>query len=522
MSNYVMNKVASRHYCAKGKKVIYFGFSDQHKFKIINELWQKYEWMPVYQAGLKISRITTISEYTFTNCVMQEALSIRLANFNYDAIGKKKPVDAQIIQSLSSFSPNLIGILKDSTGWNYSYEERKRYYYEVLHYWNTVILNLKPDLIVFFTWPHTPACYPLYLLGKHYYNINILFIDPVPLLNLNYHFVGNSLEALHERITNIYKSNLKLSLTEEAKRYLDVLASTNAEIPKHIQHVYQKDKYTKINLIQKAKKIGLSLLNSSKTQVFYDDMKKNKKPYYKLNSRMDAKDLLLFNMTMRKKNTQLNKVYNKLCNYPDLDANYIYFAAPYQPESVSNIMAGVYEDVILTLDLLNAALPDNWHIYYKEHPGIFLESFQGSLKRSKEFYLQIKKNCKVQFIRADFSTFQLIDHSQAVATIGGTAAWESVVRGRPAISFGNAWHHGCKGIFVINKYQDLINGIDSIRKGFKPKKEDIERYVASIEEVSSKNILHNQFNDRVIDTTSDMEMKKIAKLLFDSYNQIYN
>ena len=102
-------------------------------------------------------------------------------------------------------------------------------------YWNTVINTCEPDLLVFYTWPHTPSCYALYLICKHYYNIDVLFIDPNPLLNQDYHLIGNSVENLSNPLDIVIKDPLKINY--DNKNHLSLEDSDTSSInvePKHI------------------------------------------------------------------------------------------------------------------------------------------------------------------------------------------------------------------------------------------------------------------------------------------------
>ena len=102
-------------------------------------------------------------------------------------------------------------------------------------------------------------------------------------------------------------------------------------------------------------------------------------------------------------------------------------------------MPGVYGDNLLCLDILANAVPDNWHIYFKEHPGTFLRMEMGVLKRSESYYNRVKSYANVRMISTTVNTYDLIDNSKAVATSGGTVGWEALVRGVPPLLFGDFW-----------------------------------------------------------------------------------
>ena len=135
------------------------------------------------------------------------------------------------------------------------------------------------------------------------------------------------------------------------------------------------------------------------------------------------------------RNHLLKRFYNRHCAEYKSDKKYIYFSASYQPEATTCPAADRYNDQILVLKMLSQAIPDDFTIYYKEHPTTFWWFVESHLSRNKDYYMQIKSIPKVHLISTSTDTFQLIDNSAAVACISGTVMIEAIVRGRPAISF---------------------------------------------------------------------------------------
>ena len=154
--------------------VIYHHFEVPHHSLIIAKLFRKYNWSPVCIAGAHIDKNGTIDNVSLEDCIVSYPYKLRRAEFNYEEIGPPVPIDASILDALSQYEAtyiDLLGVFQDKTGWEFSYTERKNFYVEILTYWNTIINTCKPDLIVFYDWPHTPSCYSLYLICKHYYNM---------------------------------------------------------------------------------------------------------------------------------------------------------------------------------------------------------------------------------------------------------------------------------------------------------------------------------------------------------------
>lgn len=87
-------------------------------------------------------------------------------------------------------------------------------------------------------------------------------------------------------------------------------------------------------------------------------------------------------------------------------------------------LGGGYEDQFLALERVAQLLLEDWIIYVKENP------IQTFYKCCPEFFLRLKniRNARLVFPCTD--TYDLIEHSQFVATITGTAGWEAVATGK--------------------------------------------------------------------------------------------
>ena len=512
------------------KRVIYSEFNEINKLKTVDHLYKKYNWEPVLMAGSRPNKnLISFKNENFPSCILTDSIDIRQAKFDYSKLGQPVPIDAEILSSLSNGALNFLSLLQDPTGNNYGLEERKSYYYDVLKYWNTVIHKLKPDIFVSYNIPHTPVCLSLYLLCKYYYNIDVLFVECFPLLNKDYHIIGTSLEKLDESISKIYNSKEDISLGPDSKKYLESIRSKEAKPPKHIVKDYELV-YLHSRIKVRLKELFVLILKTLKNGHGFktdSEWKKNIKPYYNIKSRMNNFETFFFHEKLRHKNKNLKKIYDNLVTKVDYSKKYIYFASQYQPEVTTTYIGKYYENFFLVLDILSAAIPDDWIIYYKENASIFINSsiLKGALCRDKHYYERLAQYKNIKMVSTDISTFDLIDHAQAVSTVTGTVAWEAVVRGVPSISFGSSiWYAGCNSIFSVRTFDEAKEAIKKIVNGYKPDQNDIERYTASIEKVASKNILTTGNYKREIKgiENPDIELVKIAEELHKAYIENYS
>lgn len=505
------------------KKVIYNEFTNEHSVHVVKYLQDKYAWEPVYLFGINPSAIQGYLSDNKFDCILDDSMNLRQAQFDYTKIGEPIPVDAEILDKLSKYAINNFGIVQDTSGWNFSYNERKQFYYDMLKYWNTLLIKMKPDLVVFFTWPHSSSCYALYLLCKYHYDIEILFIDPSPLFDCNYHFVGTTLEQLHAPFMELYKSNETLIPGKDVNKYLSKTRSEFAKIPTYVTEIYKRDKKTKVKLIKQfIKLVLLTCIKGTGFKIVPIDFKKNRKHYTDLKARLNNFEYIILLERMRRDTIKLEKIYKKFCIEPNYKMKYLYFAAPYQPEAVTATNAGVYDELFLVLDILSSSIPNDWIIYYKEHPATFLEHYKGVLRRDRDYYEKVMSYENIKLVSSEVDAFELIDNSQAVATVAGTSGWESAVRGKPVLAFGSVWYQGCESIFTINTLKDAQEALSKICDGYCPDNNDIDRYAAAVERIATKGIVMENFHQEINKVeNSKHEMERIANIIYEAYEREY-
>jgi hypothetical protein len=504
------------------KRVIYYGFGKPYSAAIISSLYRKYKWIPVSMTDVALDENNNLDEVPLDDCIISNPMRIRRAQFDYERIGPPIYIDEEILKKLSIYEGtyiDMLGVAQDATGLLYPYSDRKNYYIDVLTYWNTIIHRKKPDIIVFYTWPHTPSCYALYILAKYGHGIDILFIDFVPLLDEWLHLIQCSLEdlsyPLNLGVDSVENDNIKNKAFKSELIY--------DEIPKHI--------VLDINAFEKSTPLLNRLVNFSKNKFklsaikkigsFFKgefiDWKANIKPYDLPDSRMNRLQLFLLFEKIKYKNRKLKKYYNQQTNTPVLSEDYIYFSAPYQPEALSMMVGSEYTNILLTLSVLSSACPSGWTIYYKEHPATFFDSLRGSIKRNNWFYERLSKFKNIKMVPSDYNQFELIKNSKAVALVTGSTAWEAVIRGKPVISFAQGWYSGLKGIINVVSLQDVHDAIELIRGGCKPNANDVSQYTAIVKKVAFKFPEHySQAN------FDEKRAELVADEFYKAYLKLYN
>jgi hypothetical protein len=124
----------------------------------------------------------------------------------------------------------------------------------------------------------------------------------------------------------------------------------------------------------------------------------------------------------------------------DLSKKYIYAPLHNQPEMSTSALGGIYRDQVLLIETLARQLPKGWRIYVKENPR------QGSFARGPLFFHRLTRIPSVTIMPSNANTLALSANAQFVATVTGTAGWEAIRQGRPALVFGAAFYQSLPGV----------------------------------------------------------------------------
>ena len=424
----------------------------------------------------------------FPNTIFLNSMNMRQNNFDYNYIKNFFAIDKKIIEKLSINQSNYLSWLEDTTGWNFSHKQRKDFYYQNLNFFNSLLNNLNIDLFISFTWPHVTCDYALYLMCKKIFKIPVLFYDIIPFFNDHSRLIHTSYENMSETINLFYKKdNKKREISDEVLNYIKNIKSSSPKSHSNIINFYKLNKLTSLEILK-------DVLQLIRLVIFFKFYKKAKmafkKNFLEFNkiSQLNLVEEIFFKYKTIFNNIRLKKDYLKLCDKFDYQEKYIYYPGPYQPEAMSNLVPGVFEDCFLILDMIKSTIPNDWKVFYKEHPATFSLKSKGSLEKNKNFYKRLKKNYNfLKIIPYNTNTFDLIDNCQCVITAGGTAGWEAIIRSKPCILFGTIWYEQCNSIFRIESLEDLNSSFEEILSGKKPLQEDVQFFIECLFKASSKN-----------------------------------
>ena len=394
---------------------------------------------------------------------------------------KNKVLNGDLLEKLSFYELMAIRMMDrmDLDRKSFNFNQRQRLFRHFVRNWLSIIDEVKPDIIISPSIPHRVFDYVLYAIAKEK-NIPFLTYKNTYLKGLIIPI--RDVDNLSDGVGDYNKHN-NLKVSKETKRALDKIRGSYEDAePDYMKSKKKDGDFYKLNSIAK------DFFRRPKQYVnFFINIFNSNKSYYKNKSKnIEESDLSFLQVEFKKwrgrvyKN-RLKKYYNNLTVKPNLRKKYLLVALHYQPEATSAPSASIFTDQFLMIDMLSKTIPKDWKIYVKEHSAQFYSLGEGETSREKFFYDDIKKLKSVDLISTDFDTFKLIDNSVAVVTLTGTIGFESVVRGKPVLVFGNAWYSPLESVFKIKNKEDLNKAIDKIKSGIKNNRKDLLKYLYYLE-----------------------------------------
>lgn len=377
-------------------------------------------------------------------------------------------------------------------------QEKRQIYYDLLRYWHGLIKKIKPDVAIFEEVAHHPDTCIAYAVLK-YFGIKTVIIN-----------FTNLKDRLILSLDNKYNCpELDLSLKNNLGRDLNLgdLSSEMREILEAGTCLKEAPVQT-IKRYNECKKKSLYGFGSMAARIaFWSKMF--------VSFRIRG---MVYKFIKNRIGGNARKEYLKIQKAPDFNAKYVYVALHYQPEANTNVLGGIFVNQINLLEILSASLPAGWKIYVKEHPVQFYSSGIGyNTFRYRGYYQRMALIKGVEIVPIDTDTYKLLEYSQAVATVTGTAAWEAALRLKPALIFGYMWFQNCPGVFRTNNVVACREFFDLIKsEDFKIKKDDLVRYLFSVEEATAQGTIYTlSKSESSIGETANVDnlYKAIAKLL---------
>jgi hypothetical protein len=428
-----------------------------------------------------------------------------------------RPVSQDVIDKLSKYEAQILVMMSRMDFEGMSIEARRNLYHQYVDYWYNVLTILKPDALIFSDIPHTIFNTIIYNIAKL---LNIRTVLTRRVNGLLEHVIVfedfRNYQELKDAYHDLQKKDFGLEdLPEDLKQYYLDQSKPGANLTTFFQR-FMTRKAKDAEALPRFTSIIKNIKNATffKTTKSYFKMMFGQKRYITLEKQYYS------GWAIKKKDYRLNKIrqsfkqeYLDLQSPADFSKKFVYLPLHFQPECSTNPMGGVFDDQILMINILSAALPKDWFIYVKEH-SIQWKGSRAHIGRYQGYYQQIAKLENVKLLPADTPPNELIEKSQAIATITGTAGWEGLMKLKPVLVFGYIWYMDCNGAFRVDDFDSCQKAFTKIADGYQPSAKDIIKFLGATEKVSLKGYLKSRYSDESKINYED-NLKNITKILYN-------
>ena len=390
------------------------------------------------------------------------------------------PLDKNFIKRFYEAESIILTMMNKRYEWM-GIEERKHYYYRLLQYWYGVIERFKPEVIVFSSIPHASYEYVIYFLARELKIKTVLF-EPFwindRMLIMNDYKIGS--ERLFREVERVREKKFALAdVSADLTEYYLMQVNKSADAtPGYLKDI--KKTYSGVNWIRVKSK---AFWGSIRRGIFFERV---------------------VNFLFKKFWRNLKKEYLNVQSKPDFGRKYVYFPLHYQPECATSPLGDIFVDQLLAAEVLSASLPDDWLLYIKEHPAQWLiRGINYFSYRYEGYYKKMSKLKNTKIVPMEMDTYALINNAAAVATITGTAGWEAVLRGKPALVFGYAWYKHAPGVFKIDGVKSGREALQKIAAGFALSEQEIINYLKALDQGSFRGYFH--YRKKILNKVSKEE-----------------
>lgn len=390
--------------------------------------------------------------------------------------------------------------------------ERDAYFYSMFNHLYSSIIEQKIGALVVGEAPHHAAQLIAYKICESLKipTYNLLANTYVPLVQVNRSIVGAPIPAAGKRDLTLHKAEVQKALDAYRDGIPTPLYMKNqANFDKQWSFSWYARKYWKHLIGLKLKKIlgrPLPKNNNDTTVRIQYPHQKNEKRW-------------LTPIRVNGLRLALEREYAKLSTSVDFDdlklPKYVYFPMPYEPERTSLPDGGDFYEAMDALLALREYLPDEVHIFVKEHPSQFARKLSGHKGRSPFSYQVIDQLHNVKLVDISVPSSKLTENAQFVCVITGTAALEAALIGSKGVVFGTPWFYDLPGVYLFDKlpsfekFMKLSNsGVDAISKAAKV---SIDKFgIPGTISVSQHNYYKQKFGESFAVMADDSEMVRLV------------
>lgn len=476
--------------------------------------WQPCYWIagPVLEGAIKKA---------FPGVIVHDGMdAIRAIKPHGCSLLRDIALNQSLLDSLAVHEPIILTMMDrfDPMG-IFSYQERTRLYHHQLKYWLSVLEYYKPDVVIFASSPHVVYDYILYILCGLKGIKTIAFAITIEGL----FFPIEKFEDIHKPLIELYreslsnKSQAQLRLSPALDDYFQKVSGTYAEgapfyYKKFIESIQPQKPlpYIKRKIRAVFKYMRFFFMQAPAHYI------KQKGQRFEDSKMSYLKFIWICKFQANKKKRKLETCYNKLAENVSLDKPYIYVGLHYQPECSTSPNGGIFVNQLLMIEMLSMVMPKGWYIYVKEHIFQFRPESLGERSRNEDFYHDLTLLPNVKLVPISVSSFDLIDHSNAVATVTGTVGWEALIREKPTLVFGYSWYRGCEGVFYTPTLELCKEAVMKIQAGYRVDRQRVRLFLYALELTSFRGYVDSSY-EKIAGVSSKENAITLARAILSLY-----
>lgn len=385
----------------------------------------------------------------YFNINPMEALS---GNLNYSNL---LPLDKSLIRYFNKYEPILMQMISRhiENKFIYTYEKRRRFIYDNIKYYNTLIKKNNISIFINASEHHRIYDYIIFLLCDYY---KISSINPyyslIPHLDFfrGIHLNKNINLKINEDWNSI-KNYITSFKKNDKKALIQKVNFESSFFTKGGKNVYPYNFYNStIFCAKKLISFFFYKFSNKKTNIINLDKKiLSKSNFYK-------KELSTF--------LQIKKSFNwyKENSLKNIrEEKYYYMPLSSQPEATTVPGSKFFYEFSYICQVLKSSFPKNYKLYIKEHPKTFNDYPIHNASRSVDEYVYAKRVFKrVEYIDHEIDSQKLIEKSEGViCPCEGTSILEATIKGKKVLVFGSTEFTKFSNVFdgfKINEIKDFF------------------------------------------------------------------
>ncbi len=470
-------------------RAILHGFQDPWQQPILEKL--------VAELGIEYCQLTHFDlRSNISNSVSHFWWDLNWGDYHVDW-SRLRPIDEELLERLAGAEVVFLKMCdRLEQAFPQSYQQRKNVYLKHVRYWNHVILEEKIDFYLGLNVPHETFDFVVYSLCK---------LHGIP--------------AIFGFQTQVSDTFLMLTDWERsspaiAQRYA-ALQGAEVELSGRFRRDYERQtssaKPTPFYMNAQPRPVGPSITSrvTRVARVLGKDPSLVRSKLLNPGFWKEYSTRALETRQRARADQEMLARYEALSSPPDVSRKFIYLALHYQPEMTTSPLAGAFVDQGLIAQLIAATMPEDVHLYIKEHP-----MQKKQLGRYPEYYDELRALPRTTLVPKRFDTYELMQKSVAVATATGTAGWEALFREKPVLLFGHNFYQFAEGVFPIHRADDCRRAMTRIfKEGFHPSLKQLERFLAALSDTTYEGYLSAEYGTVSSLTPEQNEANVLAALL---------